>query len=75
MAVTKSQWYEWKQHPVTQELMHELQTNMEEYIARMVRRTADDYEDDQRIRAYVRVATDVLQFSPEIHQEEEAQDA
>ncbi len=71
MAVTKTMFSDWKNHVVTQELMSELQGNMEGYIAEMVNRKLPDPEIDTWVRAYVRAATEVLEFEPTIVEEDQ----
>ena len=72
MSVTKSVWADWKNHPVTVELMDELNTNMEHYVAELVRDIRDrDIDRDIYLRAYIAVARDVRGFFPEIKEEDE----
>ena len=71
MAVTKSLYADWKNHQVTQELMSELAGDMEGHIATMINRGKPDQDNDQWIRAFVKVATSVIEYQPEIIQESE----
>jgi len=62
---------DWKNHPVTQELMLEFQGNMESHIATMINRKFPEPDQDQYIRAYVKVATEVIEFEPKIVESDE----
>ena len=74
MSVTKSQLSDWKNHPVTSELMDELKATMENYVAELVQDVKDrNFDRDIYLRAYIAVATDVRGFVPEIR--EDYQDA
>jgi len=75
MSVTKSAWADWKNHPVTAELMDELKGTMENYVAELVNNNPNrSYDRDEWLRAYIAVAKDVRGFSPEIKEETNAED-
>ena len=66
MSVTKSQYADWKNHPVTQELKEQMKATMENYVAELVRDVKDrNFDRDIYLRAYIAVATDVIGFTPE----------
>ena len=72
MSVTKSQWADWKNHPVTSELMDELKATMENYVAELVQDVKDrNFDRDIYLRAYIAVATDVRGFVPEIREDDQ----
>jgi hypothetical protein len=72
MSVTKSQYADWKNHPVTQELKEDIQGNMENYVAELVRDNLDrNYDRDHYLRAYVALATDVLGYTPELREDDQ----
>lgn len=66
MAVLKEELVAWRNNPVTQELMMELRSNCENYVAEMIKRGKPDGDRDQWIRAYVSVVDDVLGFDPKV---------
>jgi BMFP domain-containing protein YqiC len=65
MAVSRSFYSDWKRHPVTEELMQEIRSMMEDAISRMVMREEPDYDKDMAVRAFVKVADSVLNWQPE----------
>jgi uncharacterized phage-associated protein len=64
MAVTRLQLSDWRNNPVTQALFRELKQNIDNYIAEIINRQRADNERDQFIRAYVKVADDVVAYDP-----------
>lgn len=69
MAVYRESFYEWKNHPVTQEMLNQIRMDMEDYVAKMVNRDRPDEMEDQKIRAYVKFGTDMLGWVPEFYVE------
>ncbi len=74
MAVTRNAYGDWKRHSVTEELMQEIRSTMEDAISKMVIREEPDYDKDMFTRAFVRVADSVLNWQPEFVKEEDQND-
>lgn len=66
MAVTKEQYSDWKNHPVTQELMADLTEECEGWVGQMIRRAEPNTAEDQFIRAFVKVTDNVRLYEPKI---------
>ena len=71
MPVTREQLADWRRNAVTQELMREILTNMEDRVARLVRRTEGNVIHDSFDRAYIAAARDFLEFDPVVKTEDE----
>lgn len=71
MPVTKEQLGDWRRNVVTQELMREILTNMEDRVARLVKRVEGNVIHDSFDRAYIAAARDFLEFDPTVVNEEE----
>lgn len=65
MAVTRQDYADWKAHSVTQHLMDSIHAQMEDRIAKLVKRIEPNPFFDSIDRAYIAAATDFLEFEPE----------
>lgn len=69
MAVRKEEFYEWKTHPVTDELKRELRETLETLVAQMVNRMEPEPARDGFTRAFAKAVDVVFSWQPEFTEE------
>ena len=69
--VGKQAYIEWREHSVTEEMKKGIQEAMESVVARIVTRQESNPMDDQYLKGLLRGFTEVLEWTPDLSNEEE----
>jgi hypothetical protein len=73
--VSKEEYLDWKNSPVTEELARDLKQGIEGVVGILISRREHQPTDDQYLKGWIKGLVDALEWTPEIKQEEEEEDA